>query len=184
MARTRLAVYMRDRLERLACELIKCPAEQKADERAYLVACKSVRILVEKEIPTKDAELLRRYGLAEPDTCIRLSAEDRTWFQQFHFRSKGEAPLSIRCRTFLATQKVIDAVNASLDAEKKHKEACKIKLNDYRALIRGVGYLEDVEAVWPEAAQIRDGIGGRAVSPLNPDVVQRIADDVATRIAA
>ena len=54
-------------------------------------------------------------------------------------------------------------------------------MKDYAALVNGVGSLEDVEAVWPEAKKVREKLISGVVSTLNPDVVERIKADVASR---
>jgi hypothetical protein len=60
------------------------------------------------------------------------------------------------------------------------------KLADYLALIRDSRNYEDVVEAWPEGGALSAIVGARApnaVMRLNPDVIARIAADVASRAA-
>jgi hypothetical protein len=184
MAKTRLSSYIRARLMDLAKDILIFPAEQKACDKAYAVAAKVVSAAIVARYPQSDMDTLRKYESACQPAYVYLDLEDSRPHVVFNFREKNvDVPWIARNSgfTFIANEKTLNLVQSFKDYEMKLKEARETKLKDYAALINGVGSLEDVEAVWPEATKVRDKLIGGAVSTLNPDVIERIKADVASR---
>jgi len=184
MAKTRLSSYIRARLMDLANEVLIFPAEQKACDKAYAAASKLVKPAIVVRYPTADTEVLKRYEMAVQPSFVYLDMDESRPHVCFYFRKEDvDVPFIPKHRglTFIVNEKTMAAVIALNNYEAKLKEIRETKLKDYAALVNGVGSLEDVEAVWPEAKKVREKLIGGAVSTLNPDVIERIKADVASR---
>jgi hypothetical protein len=186
MAKTRLSSYIRARLMDLAKDILTFPTEQAACDRAYGHALSMVKTAMIARFPPEDMKTLARYDCAKSPMSIYLTKEQIDGprpYILFTFRVPGEAPL-IKCGTMqnlIVGDKIMNTAMAYNDAVEATKLLKETKLKDYAALVNGVGSLEDVEAVWPEAARVRDKLIGGAVSTLNPEVIERIKADVAGR---
>lgn len=184
MARTRLSSYIRARLMDLAKDILTFPVEQAACDKAYGPAAKLVKAAMIERFPPNDMEILKRYDCARAPLYVYLvlNVDNKQGHLRFDFREQDDPPLTKKAEhTFLANEKVMLAVTTYNDSITALKQTKETKLKDYAALVNGVGSFEDVEVVWPEAAKIREKLIGGAVSTLNPDVIERIKADVATR---
>lgn len=185
MAKIRLNEGYRDFLTTLARQVVKCPAEAKAEDAAYKAAAPVVRGIVVARYPAKDMAVLLRYQKAAPDECIHIQLT-AGGVAKFKFRADESAPLapegSCYGRMYLADEaatKVIETYRVALDA---HAKALKAKLGDYCALIRGAVHLDEVEEVWPEATQLRERNSRTLPMVLSEDVIKRIKADAAMRM--
>lgn len=188
MAKLRLTQNMRDALNARASGWVACPAEQKVHNAAYKKAAPLVRRAVEKKYPPADMAICKKYDAAKADTCIRLQCSDGV-VREFKFDSEDAAPLAVctnycRSRIYLADPATTDAVTAWITASDALAAALKAKLSDYHALISAAGYLDEIEAVWPLATEIRARFTQNLPAQLTDDVVARIRADVGSRAKA
>lgn len=182
MTTLRLTSAARDRLVRLAIELITLPEHEAAQASARAAFEKALRKKAEALFPKKDMLILKKYGEATADECIRFAPLTGSRHVRTHILPSGAGILLPDCRTLAldeAETVLSEALEAADDAWDKARRA---KLADYRALIEGSRTLEQVSVVWPEAEQLRSAFGGNAISVLSDDVVERIRADVATRV--
>lgn len=182
MSKIRLNSSHREIMLGLVKDLIACPTETAATAKAYATASVLVRKMVEKALPPADMAVLKKYEKASVRDCIGMTLS-AGGFVQFWFM-KETGPLTTGSRTFVADEKTTIAVNAHIAAKDKSEKALKDKMSDYQSLINNSRYFEDVVAVWPEAEKLRSQFGGQALITLSPDIVARIQQDVAGRMAA
>lgn len=188
MAKTRLNEDSRMALRQLMNEIVVCPKEQAAVDKAYAAAEPLVRRLVEKKYPPKDMEVLKRHDVGGIDDCIKLKLSTDYNIEQFLF-AKGTGPYVAKATYY---GQIYDGtscakqVGAWVRATEKRDEALETKRLDYKALIANSRYFEDVAEVWPEAEQLRDKIctKNKALTTLSDDVIKRIKKDVKSRQAA
>lgn len=179
--KTRLTEAARNGLIALAGKLV-CPAAEKAAlDAAYKMAAPLVRACVEAVYPPKDMRVCAKYQAASPDHCIKLRLT-AGGIEQFDF-AKGAAPLVV-AKTYHG--KIYDADAATTDAVAKWvaaKDAFKAekdrRIAAYGALARASRYVEDVTAVWPEAAAHLPK--KLALVALPADTAARIQSDIAER---
>jgi hypothetical protein len=186
MAKLRLTQGMRDTLERRAGEWIACPKELKALNAAYAKAAPLVTKAVEAKYPSKDMAILLKYEVAARDQCIRVQAPDG-YVREFQYKAVEEAPYAAKTRycgsrIYLANATTAEAVERWEDASNAYKEAHKQKCADYYALIRAANYLEEIEAIWPAASEIRARYQANLPAAVTDDVISRIRADVSARL--
>lgn len=174
----------RTALQDLIKKVVTCPKEDAAIIEAYAKAAPLVRACVEVEYPVKDMKILKRYDVAEQKDSIglRLTSGGDT---KFKFED-GTGPLVPDHRygkMFLADEATTDAVHDWEAATRKRQEVFEKKRSDYLALVGSARTLEEVEAVWDEAAAIRPMFekNQTALSVLTPEVIKRIKADVKAR---
>lgn len=182
--KTRLNADHRRALANLARKLVACPAETKALAAAYKKAAPLIMRDITEKYPVRDMNVLAKYERATRDDCIRIQMTSGG-ITQFHFE-KDKGPLTPRgyCQIYATKVDTTDAVQDWQAAGEAEKEALAKKLGDYQSLIDFSRTLDDIEAVWPEAAQLRGSIVANLPVALSPDVVARIVDDVAQRAEA
>lgn len=168
-------------LRELMRETVKCPAEEKALDAAYKVAAPLVRKIVEIKYPAKDMRVLQTYKTAQHDTCVKLQLT-AGGVDQFEFRSDKEAPLrpavyECRSQIYAADEAATTAVAAWVLAKTACTKALAQKHTDYTALINHTAALEQIEAVWPAAAKLRERIGRALPMVLSDDMIARIKAD-------
>lgn len=182
MAKIRLNQTHREALRRFAREHVACVPEQKARDTTYRKASTGVRRDVEKQFPTTDMEILARYKVAKPDTCIRGGSPSGQ-FTAFTFDSKEDAPfVPDRCcssRSISFAQSTVTAIEAFEVADAALKKAREAKLAAYEALITSARTFEEVVEIWPAAAALADRIGApsTAIVALSEDVAALIRND-------
>ena len=186
MTQIRLTHDKRQRLHKLARDLVTCHAEKKALNEAYKIAAPLVRKIVEARYPRRDMMICQKYQVADIDDTIRLNLT-AGGVEEFKFKDKT-GPLAVAgyCsnRMFQADDAATDAVMNWVRARDSYRDAIKTKLSDYRALIEGARTFEQVLTVWPEAETLRSDMGSTALIVLSDEVVDRIKADVAQRRAA
>ena len=163
-----------------ARENVDCGKEQKARDAAYNRAADLVGADTLKKYPLDEMEVLKKYSVAEVDYCIK-GGDPRGVFQRFVFEDDDDrAPLvpvaycSSRSVPFSSkTSAAIQKLELSNDAYQKKFERI---LRDYRALIEGSRYFEDVLEVWPGVEALAGEICKQptAVSVLSEDALARI----------
>jgi hypothetical protein len=189
MAKLRLNNEYRLFLRQLARNNITCATEVAADEAAYKAAEKIVRGMVIERFPTKDMNVLKRYNVAVRDTCFRIQLA-AGGVVQFEFRGTVDdvgiwVPYaSCASRMYIADEAQTTAIQSAIDAESALEDARERKLADYGALIEASTTLEQVEEIWSEASALRAHVGRALPSVLSDDVIARIKEDVALRVAA
>lgn len=184
MARvTRLTQHMRKQLKALARDLVKTPAEDKAVKAAYKAAAPLVTAAVHVKYPPRDMAVLLKYEKATVDDCIKLQLS-AGGIQVFNFAEK-KGPLvaheTWQGVVYAADEQQTAAVLAWVEARDKQKAAYEAKVADYDKLINFARTLDEIEAVWPEASQVRAQNESVAPVVLPEEVVKRIKADVATR---
>ncbi len=183
MTATRMNDSHRQFLRDLMRETVKCPAEDKAFDAAYKVAAPLVRKIVEAKYPPKDMKVLALYKSAEHDSCIKLQLT-AGGIEQFTFSTDKEAPLrpsvyDCKRRIYAADEAASTAVSAWVLAKNAYDKAFNQKREDYGALINHTLNLEQIEAVWPAAAKLRERLGRSLPMVLSDDVIARIKADAA-----
>lgn len=183
MAKIKLNEGHRTMLRNLFRDKVVCPSEDRAVEKAYAKAAPLALKLVHSVHPAEDMDVLRRYGVASQDPCIKVTLTAGGVVQfQFAATDAPWAPKTFcSTRMYLADERATKAVEtwtAAIDARQK---AWKQKHTDYEALITGSQYLEEVEAVWPEASVLRPKIAGNLPATLTDDAIARIRADAAQR---
>ena len=185
-----LRLAHREALKRLRDTVVQCVTEESALKAAYRKAAPLVRKCVEAEYPPKDMKILAKYEAAEQDDCIKLrlaygAAQD----VMFDF-DDATGPLVVKKtyygKFFLADEATTAAVNEWKTAKEQCDKTLTQKKRDYQTLIDAARTLEEVEVLWPEAAQIREAFQKNQVAlmALTPTVIQRIKADVQERAAA
>lgn len=185
MAKTRLNQGHREFLRKLMQEIVTCPEEVAEVEKTYAAAEPLVRKAVEAKYPAKDMKVLRRYEAAKQDDCIKLQLS-AGGVEMFHFKPDTGpivAKVTYQGAIYLADEKTTDAVQNWIAAREIASKRIREKHTDYEALIEGTNYLEDIEAVWPEAAELRKRIAKQLPAVLSEEVVKRIKADSKARAA-
>lgn len=187
MAKTRLNESMRNALHGLARSKISCPEEKATENKAYGVAEKLILKMVNERYPTKDMKILQKYEVTRQDSCLRMQMTTGG-VGEFTIKDESKYPLvpSGYCggRLYAADEATSDALQKWTTARDAVRQATKEKLSDYRSLILFSRNLEDVEAIWPEATEIRQNLNRSLPVLLSDDIVARIKADVETRAGA
>lgn len=165
---------------------MRCPAEGRADKAAYAVAAKLLKADLAKQFPAKDMRVLSKYGAAENAASVRvqLTAGGVT---SFEFRDKdgplcpGNRPYS---KVYAISAPTSDAISASIQAHDALRKAFDAKIDDYKSLIYSSTNLEQIEAVWPMASELRPRVGRLLPVTLSNDVIARIKADAPTMARA
>lgn len=181
MAKRRLNQDVRKKLFRLAEDSSTSPAEVAAEDKAYVRAAGLVRAAVDKGFPVEDMRVLEKYEAGCIDRCIRV-ADAEGQIAGFQFRNDDDtAPLLPRGaghrRAHKANAKTIDAIAAYDRAKIAREKAVNSTLEDYRAMIFGSRYAEDVLEIWPASGPILTAFiasGSTAVAALSQEAIARI----------
>jgi len=185
MAKRRLTSTMRYRLKRFAEDTVKPVAEAAALKAAYELAAPLVRRVVEQRYNPTEMAVLEKYGFTERDTCIRVQFPNGV-VQEFSFDQQLAAPLvpdrrGCSKRIYLADELTAAAIEAWADATNAYDAEKKQRVDAYSALALGSQYVEDVCAIWPEAATVLPA--DNALIALGPEQIARIKADRHERMA-
>ena len=179
MAKNRLLMRHKNMLNRFAKQNVTAPKEAAKRARAYERAAKLVRADVEKKYPPADMEMLVKYSVAKPDTCIN-GGSPTGQFIAFEFENTADAPMVpnryCSTRSIPFTKATVEAIE-KYDLAKTEDESAKEKiLADYRGLIDGSRYFEDLLQIWPGAEVMRERICAKthAISILSEETIERI----------
>ncbi|HVJ31609.1 MAG TPA: hypothetical protein VND94_00720 [Terriglobia bacterium] len=184
MAKTRLTQWLRDKMLDKAKEQMVVTKEKAALDKAYAKCAPLVRKVVIAKFPVSDMDILAKYDLIRIDECIklRLTAGGIVGFN-FEQADAVRVPHHYGCgsRIYEADEKLTKAHEDWSAAKDALDAAIAAKTADYRALISGSRYLEEIEAVWPGASFIRPLIGRNLPATLSPDIIARVTADVAAQ---
>jgi|GEM_PF-6315067 len=187
MANIRMNEDHRNFLFRLAKERVRCPVEEAADKSAYAKAAKLVKAMALAKWPERDMKVLAKYTQTEPVSSLRLKLT-AGGIVQFEFRGEKEGPLGPASRPWNqiheADKETSEAVSVCLSAKAALDKARDTKLEDYRSLIWASTNLEQIETVWPMAAELRPRVGRSLPVTLSNDVIARIKADAKTMAVA
>jgi hypothetical protein len=172
---------MRGVLYRHAKEIVDCPTERKAADKAYATALPLLNAAVEERYPPKDMVILKKYEAANNYTTLKVSLSTGG-FTQITMREGDGMLMPCWHGALAADAKMTKAIDGWLTAEDTLKKAVEKKLADYNALIQAASTFQEVVEVWPEAEAMRTRCGASAVViAVTPEVVARIRADVAAR---
>lgn len=156
MAKRKLNNWMRQTLKR-AAEKMVVPVEQKTVlDAAYKKAAPLVRKAVQKKYPPKDMKICLKYQAASIDDCIKVQYPNGG-VQEFKFEHDTGPIVTQKTyhgQMYLIDQETAEAVEAWADATQAYKDEYKKRIAAYHALIDGANYLDDVLAVWEDAANL------------------------------
>jgi hypothetical protein len=159
MAKLRLNKEMREALTAFANENVRSTSFSAAVDGAYAKALPLVLAAVAKKYPAADMDVLAKYDLAKPDSClIGYSGTS----QQLRFNCRGaDAPTvpSGYCssRNYSWPDKCASAIeDYNFKVEQANEETRRI-LRDYHTLIANYQTVEDVLEVWPAAQSVLQG---------------------------
>lgn len=185
MASTRLTQNHRSLLYALVNQIVDCPPEIQAEERAYQRAMPIARKIVEATYAPKDMEVFAKYDRATRDDCIQLALPDGD-MMQFKFRTDDSParPSGGNCKNhvYLADARQSGIIEAWKDSAKALEVATEAKRREYSALIEGSTYFETLVDIWPEAAQLSDRIKINLPATVNADMMARIRADSEQRM--
>lgn len=185
MRTTRLTMNHRSLLYALVAQIVDCPAEIKAEQRAYDRAMPAARKIVEAVYAPKDMEVFLKYDRASKDNCIRVQLGDGD-VKQFTFRA-DDAPYvpkgaNCRDRMYLADERPGALIEAWVTAAKDLEVATEKKRAEYNAFVENAATFEQVVDIWPEAMQLSDRIRINLPAAVSPDMIERIKADSARRM--
>jgi hypothetical protein len=185
MAKRKMLVWMREKLEAHAGRVVEPAKEKKALDAAYVKAQVLVRKAVEAKYPPSEMRVLKKHQCSEVDTEVRVQFPNGV-VQQFVF-SNEDAPLipnhyEAKRRIYLVDATTATAVEKWVDARDAHKAERKRRLDAYKALIQGASYVEDIVSVWPEVAAV---IPAQSLPiALGPEQIAVVKQDLRERKAA
>lgn len=185
MAKRRLLQWMREKLENHAHNVVLPAKEKAALDSAYAKAMPLVRKLVETRYPKADMKVLAKYGHGAADREVKVQHPNGV-IDQFVF-DKDDAPYvpggyEHRNRIYLATAETAAAIERWIKARDAYKTERDKRLEAYKALILGSSFVEDIVAVWPEAAKV---IPPTALPiALSPEKIALVKNDLKERKAA
>jgi hypothetical protein len=185
MASTRLTQNHRSLLYALVNQIVDCPAEIKAERRAYDRAMPAACKIVETMFAPKDMEVFAKYDRAMRDGCINVQLSDGDTMQ-FKFAT-DDAPRrpsggSYRNQIYLADERQSGLIEAWKDAAAALDTATEKKRAEYSALIEGSTYFETLLDIWPEAAQLSDRTKINLPATVNSEMMARIKADSEQRM--
>jgi hypothetical protein len=185
MAKRRLLQWMRDRLVSHAEKTVAPAKETKAFDAAYAKAEPLVRKIVEAKFKPADMAICEKYGVARRDQCIRVQLADGS-VEEFSFVDKEASPLVVgrSCydRMYVADAKASAAIEAWKAARDALEDEKKRRVAAYTALVAASTTIEDIAAVWPEAAIVLPP--ATDLIPLGPEQIALVETDMRERKAA
>lgn len=184
MAKRRLLQWMRERLNGHAEKVVLPAVEKKALDAAYKKAETHVRAAVQKKYPPADMRVLEKYKATNKCCQVNFTFPNGV-VTQFSF-SGDERPLvpgSAPYREmYLADAATAAAVEKWIAARDAYTAERKKRLEAYRALTLGASHVEDILAVWPEAAGVLPA--GSLPIALGPEQIALVKADQRERKAA
>lgn len=193
MAKLRLNQYLRNELRR-NIEVAAHPIDLKvALDKAYLVAVDAVRAAVARTLPDTDRKVLAKYDLLQKRDNIVLILSDgdrKSFILRKEPQSEGDDTVPEdklfqvpgswyhEAHTPLNTTET-KKVEAYWDAKSAYEAEMKKRSIAFETLISGAVYLEEVVAVWPEAAHLVPETKGLvlALSPEQMAIINAARDE-------
>jgi hypothetical protein len=185
MAKIRLTEGMRERLYAMAMKAAVYPKEQREFDRAYAKALPVMTKIVHGDYPASDMAICAKYGVTTKDTCIRLNLTPGG-VDEFRF-AEADAPVvvsrgySCRNRIYACDEKATLVFNSWKTAAVALEEAQNQRAADYRALVNASKTLDEVEAIWPGAGEMRASLANNLQATLTADVIARIQADISAQ---
>lgn len=185
MAKRKLLQWMREQLKEHAKKVVTCSSEKKALDTAYNRALPLVTKIVTDKFPPAEMKIVSKWKGASFEHEAKLSIPSGS-VVKFDFE-KGDAPLrpdgyQFGNQIFIAAAPIAAAVEKWLDARTAYLAERKKRLDAYRAMIDGSSTVEDLIAVWPEAAGVLPA--GSPLIALGPEQIAIIKADLRERKAA
>lgn len=181
MAKTPLNIGHRNALSEFAKKHVTDEKTKAVMDKAYAKTISALLPMIKKSFPPDDMEVLRKYEVTRRDSCIQ-GGDPEGRVIRFEFREE-DAPLLpdkyCSSRQFQFTAACRDLINAYGVAKLAHEKALEEKLSDYRRLIMGSRYFEDLTAIWPAAETLRPSIVRQptALAVLSEETIARIRRD-------
>lgn len=180
----------RSRLRSMVRELVTAPFEADLITFAYARAVPLVQAAIKERYPQKDMKVLEKYQMARKDVCVRVNFT-AGGVNEFNFHENDslltpgrEHYYDCQNRIYNIDELTTEAVADWLKAVEDHKKTIDKKQSDYIALINCSVTLEEVEAIWPRASEVRQAINKTLPVLLSNDVIDRIKADVAINFTA
>lgn len=189
MAKTPLNVGHRNALAEFAKKHVSDDKTKTAMDKAYTKAVSLLTPIINKAFPPEDMAVLAKYEVARTDRCIQGGDPDGR-FINFTFRDEDAPKLpksGCSSRQFQFTAAARDAINTYGQTKIAHEKAIAEKFDDYRRLIMGSRYFEDLTAIWPAAESLRSQIVRQptALAVLSEETIARIKrDNAGAKLAA
>lgn len=191
MAKKILNKHDRQNLLTFASRKVDETHDTVARDAAYSACADMVSKLMTDKFPPADMAILDKYGVAEMDRCIFLSA-GYGGYDRFTF-NPSDPRIPVRPRThcnrgtpFLLNDEQSAIYEAYKTADKAAADERTKRHSDFKVLIETARTFDELAAIWPAVESLRERICGesRAVSLMNEDVIARIKSDPASKLAA
>jgi hypothetical protein len=185
MAKRKLLQWMRERLKAHASEVVTCSTEKKVLDAAYSKAAPLVTAVVQQKFPPADMKVLKKWHSACFCSAVKLSNPDGA-VVEFKFENE-DGPLradhyEYRHQVYLASAATAAAVEKWKTASDAYTGERKKRIAAYGAMIDGSSTVEDLIAMWPEAAGVLPS--GSPPIALGPEQIAIIKADLRERKAA
>lgn len=195
MAKTRLAKWSRDEILSHIEIGIQAPKEQKEYDRAMKAAHAVILKAVRKKYSLEDMEVLKKYNLTRLQACGTVISptgqvigfsfpHKRDHSTNYNTESLENIELPIvptaccEIRNLLVTQNTAVKIENWNFCKEALKEAKNKKLNDYRSLVLGSKYIEDLEEILPFEADFFDKFKNSKTSIIvSGELIERIKSD-------
>jgi hypothetical protein len=159
-------------------------------DAAYEAAAQAVADAVEVAFPLRDMKVLAKYGLADKDRCIYISAGGFGHMDEFCFR-EDDKRITLRPNRNCRHQPVMlegdagEALTAYKTAREAHKAATNVRNRDFSALVNNTTSFNSLVEIWPAVEALRGEIVGQsaALSTLSNETVERLKADPAFQMA-
>lgn len=185
MAKRKLLQWMREQLKEHAAKVVTCSAEKKALDAAYKKAAPLVTAIVTQKFPPAEMKILAKWKSTRNAAEINLSIPDgsvvKFEFQKDDYTQRPDS-FEYNRQILLANATVATAVEKWKTAHDAYTAERKKRLSAYSAMIDGSSTVEDLIAVWPEAAGVLPA--GSPPIALGPEQIAIIKADLRERKAA
>lgn len=160
-------------------------------DEAYASAALVISNAVAAQFPPKEMAILKKYDAAFQDECIHYAGSGAQ-YGEFNFR-RGDPNAPFRpgrgcnrrtpVRLDEAQTEAVVSYQSLFDATKAKNDQ---RFNDFKAAIHTATKFSDLAAIWPAVEEMHLRIVGTNSSlvVMNDDVLERIANDPASRLAA
>lgn len=182
----RLSEANRETILLFASKQIKETEDRSALDAAYELAADAIYAKILSDNPPSDMAVLQKYNLAHKDQCIYVSTGGYN-YERFDYRD-GDHRIIMRARQENCQRQAIkldagaeaatDAYRAAMKSVEKDRA---VRLNDFRALVKGMTTFNDLVEAWPAVEVMRTAIVGSssALTVLSSETIDRIKADPA-----
>lgn len=185
MAKTRMNSGHRELLFSFAESKIDKNVDRKVELKLYGKILTMTNNLLRKKYPESDMEVLRKWGLARVDYCLKFSFPSGR-VDGFSFNKQDGYPKDIpnsrgcgNWEVFIANEELEKTINEHTKLSSENKEARFRKITDVRSLINYAKYIEDVLEVIKVPKELEQKLLAKSTSlvALSSDVIKRIQAD-------